>query len=132
MRWKVLAAVALAGATLITGFPTAPNPGGVTVRDIQIAVPGQPRVHAYVVAPANRAHALAGLLYLHWLEPGALNQNRTEFLAEAVTEAGRGAVAVLPDLVFPWNNNVVGTAQHAASVRAQLFAVTRAYQMLLA
>jgi dienelactone hydrolase len=136
VKIRILSIVARAAAGLLTGSghgaPTTPD--GVTVQDIHIEVPGQQPMSAYLVRPAGRPvpRSLAGVLYLHWLEPGALNQNRTEFLAEAVTQAGRGAVAILPDLVFPWNGDVLGTAQDAASVRAQLAAVTKAYQALLA
>src|SRR5262245_435761 len=115
MRIRTLATAA--AATLVTGslFATAAGAApavptraeAVVVQDLQIPVPGQPPVRAYLVRPA-RPHAAAGVLYLHWLEPPALNQNRTEFLAEAVEAAGRGAIALLPDLTFPWNGNVVG------------------------
>jgi dienelactone hydrolase len=143
MRIKALTigGIALTGALLATAATAAPpaadgrehTAAPVVVRDIQIPVPGQPAVRAYLVRPDGHARprSLAGVLYLHWLEPGVLNQNRTEFLAEAVRVAGQGAVAVLPDLVFPWNGNVVGTAQDADSVRAQLAAVTGAYRALL-
>jgi len=146
MRIKAfaIAAMAVTGILLattpdaVTAAVGTPAPGAaagpVVVEDIRIPVPGQQPLVAYLVRPQRpaRPHSLAGALYLHWLEPGAPNQNRTEFLAEAVALAGRGAVAVLPDLTFPWNGNVVGTAQDADSVRAQLAAVTRAYRTLLA
>jgi dienelactone hydrolase len=134
MQMKIMM---LAAAVLMTASAAAPpshtGAGPVVVQDIQISVPGQSAVPAYVVGPqrAARPRSLAGVLYLHWLEPPALNQNRTEFLAEAVRVAQRGAVAVLPDLTFPWNGDVVGTAQDADSVCAQFAAVTRAYQTLL-
>jgi dipeptidyl aminopeptidase/acylaminoacyl peptidase len=72
------------------------------------------------------------VLYLHWLEPPDTTQNRTEFLAEAVPTAERGAVAILPDLSFPWNGQVFGGVRDVSSVRAQFAAVTRAYRTLLA
>jgi dienelactone hydrolase len=107
---------------------------GVLVRDIQIPVPGQAAVTAYLVQPARHArpHSLAGVLYLHWFEPPASTQNRTEFLAEATTIAQRGAVAVLPQLTFPWTGDPVGDERDRAAVTAQLTAVTRAYRALLA
>lgn len=142
MNIRAISAIAITGMLLavapdpVTAAPagSGPGAGAVVVEDIRIPVPGQPSLAAYLVHPQGpvRPHALAGALYLHWLEPGALNQNRTEFLAEAVALAGRGAVAILPDLTFPWNGNVVGTAQDAASVRAQSTAVTGAYKRLLA
>ncbi len=135
MKIKALAISGLAVVGMLLGTATHPSGGGsVVVQDIRIPVPGQQPVVAYLVRPDGhpRPHSLAGVLYLHWLEPGVLNQNRTEFLAEAVRVAGQGAVAILPDLVFPWNGNVVGTSADADSVRAQLAAVTRAYHALLA
>lgn len=142
MRIRTLTTAA--AATLVTGslFATAAGAApastastaraeAVVVQDIQIPVPGQRPVRAYLVRPA-RAHAAAGVLYLHWLEPPALNQNRTEFLAEAVEVAGHGAIALLPDLTFPWDGNVVGDVRDARSVTAQLDAITRVYRTLLA
>jgi len=142
MKLKILAAVAgvvaltLGGATAAAANDPGPNvrsPQPVEVQDIQIAVPGQAPTRAYLVRPDRpaREHSLAAILYLHWLEPGDVTQNRTEFLDEAIQAAQRGAVALLPDLTFPWNFNVVGDQRDVDSVRAQLAAVTRAYHVLL-
>jgi dienelactone hydrolase len=105
----------------------------VVVQDIEIAVPGQAPTRSYLVRPAREARerSLAAVLYLHWLEPPDVTQNRTEYLDEAIQAAQRGAVALLPDLTFPWNFNVVGDQRDADSVRAQLAAVTRAYHVLV-
>lgn len=111
-----------------------PAARGVLIRDVEIAVPGQRPVRAYVVRPAGPARpgSLAGVLHLHWYAPGAANQDRTEFLAEATALAGRGAVAVLPQLTFPWTADPVGDARDRVSVAAQVDAVRRAYARLLA
>src|SRR5262249_50285129 len=113
---------------------THPVAGPVVVQDVEIAVPGQQPTRAYLVRPARpaREHSLAGILYLHWLEPPDVTQNRTEFPEEAVPAAQRGAVALLPDLTSPWNFDVVGDTRDADSVRTQLAAVTKAYHVLLA
>src|SRR2546430_8555462 len=134
-----IVAVTLGGASAAGAAPdiearsVRPVAAPVVVQDIEIAVPGQAPTRAYLVRPAREAreHSLAGVLYLHWLEPPDVTQNRTEFLDEAIRAAQRGAVAVLPDLTFPWNFNVVGDQRDADSVRAQLAAVTRAYHVLL-
>jgi dienelactone hydrolase len=144
MKFKILMAatgtlaLVLGGATAATaGDPDAhathPVAGPVVVQDVEIAVPGQAPTRAYLVRPQRpaRDHSLAGILYLHWLEPPDVTQNRTEFLDEAIRAAQRGAVAILPDLTFPWNFNVVGDKRDADSVRAQLAAVTKAYHVLL-
>jgi dienelactone hydrolase len=129
-----LGAATAAGADDPDARAVRPVTGPVVVQDVDIAVPGQAPTRAYLVRPAGaaRPRSLAGILYLHWLEPPDVTQNRTEFLDEAVQAARRGAVALLPDLTFPWNFDVVGDQRDADSVRAQLAAVARAYHALLA
>lgn len=111
-----------------------PRHEAVVVRDISIPVPGQAPVRAWLVRPDGpaRPHSLAGVLYLHWLEPPASNQNRSEFLDEAVTVASHGAVAILPDLTFPWTGDLFGDERDTDAVRAQEAAVRVAYHALLA
>ncbi|RNL96323.1 hypothetical protein EFE23_19465 [Micromonospora solifontis] len=108
------------------------HPDAVVVRDIEIPVPGQPSVRAWLVRPQRTGGGLAGVLGLHWFEPGRASQDRTEFLAEATALAGRGVVAVLPQLTFPWAGDPVGDARDRAAVTAQLDAVRQAYRRLLA
>jgi dienelactone hydrolase len=108
---------------------TKPEP--VVVSDIQIAVRGQAPVTAYLVRPAKKHRKLAGALYLHWFGPPNPTQNRTEFLAEAIALAGRGTVAILPDLTFPWAGDPVGDKTDRTKVTKQLAAVEAAYQALL-
>jgi dienelactone hydrolase len=107
------------------------TPEPVVVTDIQIPVPGQAPVTAYLVRPAKHHSHLAGALYLHWFEPPASTQNRTEFLSEAIALAGAGAVAVLPQLTFPWEGDPVGDKTDRTKVTNQLKAVEAAYQTLL-
>ncbi|WP_132294727.1 S9 family peptidase [Kribbella sp. VKM Ac-2568] len=111
--------------------PRQPNP--MVVTDIQIPVKGQAPVTAYLVRPAHvdRSEKLAGALYLHWFAPPNSTQNRTEFLAEAIALAGRGAVAILPQLTFPWEGDPIGDNSDRAKVTNQLAAVEAAYQALL-
>ncbi|SNY25041.1 dienelactone hydrolase family protein [Paractinoplanes atraurantiacus] len=132
----LLAAVAFSSAATTapaaahnTSHPAAPLP--VTVQDVRIPVAGQAPVTAYVVRPAHRTRPLAGVLYLHWFAPGEPNQDRTEFLAEAEKAASRGAVAVLPQLTFPWTADPVGDARDRTAVARQLAAVTATYRYLL-
>jgi dienelactone hydrolase len=140
---RVLGLAAL-GAALLVGLTaggaaaatrsTATVAPGAVVTDIQVPVAGQSPVTAYLVRPrlAARPNSLAGALFLHWFEPPASTQNRTEFLAEAIDLANHGAVAVLPQLTFPWDGDPVGDATDRARITAQLDAVTAAYQALLA
>jgi len=108
--------------------------GEVIVEDIEIAVPGQEPVAAYLVRPRHPAapRSRPGVLYLHWFEPGQSTQNRGEYLTEAVELAGRGGVAVLPQLRFPWEADPVGDSRDRDAITAQLAAVRRAYETLLA
>ena len=127
------ATVALTGtaAPAVARTPGVPGRDAVTVQDVAIPVAGQPPVRAYVVRPAHSPRPLAGVLYLHWFAPGEPNQDRTEFLDEAKEAASRGAVAVLPQLTFPWQADPGGDARDRAAVTGQLAAVTAAYHHLL-
>lgn len=105
----------------------------IDVHDLHIAVPGQLPVTAYVVRPTDVTTAgRPAVLYLHWLEPAADDQNRTEFLAEARRFAAAGGVAILPDLYFPWHAKPRGDYHDTESIAEQLAAITSAYQALLA
>ncbi|MFE9689350.1 alpha/beta hydrolase family protein [Micromonospora sp. NPDC005806] len=130
------ALVGAGGAKAETPAGPAPAAEGrgdaVLVRDIEIPVPGQPAVRAYLVRPQRSGAGLPGVLDLHWFEPGRASQDRTEFLAEATALAGRGVVSVLPQLTFPWAGDPVGDARDRATVTAQLDAVRQAYRRLLA
>ncbi|MGW4296837.1 alpha/beta hydrolase family protein [Micromonospora chersina] len=132
------AALLVAGAVAGAGgahaeAPADPDRAAATVvRDIEIPVAGQPAVRAWLVRPQRSGGGLAGVLDLHWFEPGRANQDRSEFLAEATALAGRGVVSVLPQLTFPWAGDPVGDARDRAAVTAQLDAVHAAYRRLLA
>ncbi|MEU9825538.1 alpha/beta hydrolase family protein [Micromonospora chersina] len=133
-----VAALLVAGAAAGAGgahaeAPAEPHHAAATVvRDIEIPVAGQPAVRAWLVRPQRSGGGLAGVLDLHWFEPGRANQDRSEFLAEATALAGRGVVSVLPQLTFPWAGDPVGDARDRAAVTAQLDAVRAAYRRLLA
>ncbi|MEU9739250.1 dienelactone hydrolase family protein [Micromonospora chersina] len=133
-----VAALLVAGAVAGAGgahaeAPADPDHAAATVvRDIEIPVAGQPAVRAWLVRPQRSGGGLAGVLDLHWFEPGRANQDRSEFLAEATALAGRGVVSVLPQLTFPWAGDPVGDARDRAAVTAQLDAVQAAYRRLLA
>jgi dienelactone hydrolase len=69
---------------------------GVTVQDVTFASVGEPNpVQAYVVRPETGSGPYAGVLFVHWFEPGAPTSNRTQFLKEAEALARRGTVSVL-------------------------------------
>ncbi|MCP3787323.1 hypothetical protein NLX85_28550 [Micromonospora sp. A3M-1-15] len=133
-----VAALLVAGAVAGAGgahaeAPAEPHHAAATVvRDIEFPVAGQPAVRAWLVRPQGSSGGLAGVLDLHWFEPGRANQDRSEFLAEATALAGRGVVSVLPQLTFPWAGDPVGDARDRAAVTAQLDAVRATYRRLLA
>jgi dienelactone hydrolase len=126
---KAALAVAVAGA-LATVAATAPPPPGrtsasppvpqVSVQDIRVPVPGQQPVPAYLVRSAGtlKPGSQAGILFLHWL--GQIHSDRTEFLAEAIQLAPRGAVSLLPQGVFPWRVAPSGKPSDVTAIKRQL------------
>lgn len=125
---KAALAVAVAGA-LATVAAAAPPPGRaptsppvsqVSVQDIRVPVPGQQPVPAYLVrsAGALKPGSQAGILFLHWL--GQIHSDRTEFLAEAIQLAPRGAVSLLPQGVFPWRVAPSGKPADVTAIKQQL------------
>lgn len=124
---KAALVVAVAGA-LATVAAAAPPPGRTTsppatqvsVQDIRVPVPGQQPVPAYLVrsAGALKPGSQAGILFLHWL--GQIHSDRTEFLAEAIQLAPRGAVSLLPQGVFPWRVAPSGKPADVTAIKQQL------------
>ena len=105
--------------------------GGATVRDITFVGVKDP-IKAYVVVPAAPGPH-AAILYVHWLGDPATT-NRTEFLDEAVTLAGRGVVSLLVDTMWAkpkWYNERVPEEDFDSSVR-QVIELRRAMDLLLA
>jgi hypothetical protein len=113
-RW---AALALSGAALATGLalPAQHKADQVQVDTVRIPVPGRAPMDAYLVRPAH-GRDLAGVLDLHWFEPGHASADNSEFLPEAIQLADRGVVSVLPQQRFPWDADPVGDARDRAAV----------------
>lgn len=111
-----------------------PTVDAIAIEDVHGTVPGQLPVTAYVVRPREitTEQRRPGVLYLHWLEPAADNQDRTEFLDEARRFAASGGVAILPDLYFPWHAKPRGDYHDTESIIEQVAAVAAAYHALLA
>jgi len=107
-----------------------PDAGQVVVEDISIPVPGQSPVQAYLVRPAGqlKQSSAAGVLWLHWL--GEINNDRSEYLPEAITLAGEGVVSVLPLGYFPWVPNPDGTTGDVTLVENQVAAFSSALDRL--
>jgi dienelactone hydrolase len=127
-------ALTAAPAAAAPAAPAASRPvADVLVRDVSVPVPGQEAVPAYLVLPGGRrpAHTAPAVLFLHWFDPASVNSDRTEFLAEAVRLAARGAVSLLPQQAFPWAGDPVGDARDVATVRHEVARMRRALDALL-
>ena len=114
-RW---AALAVSGAALVTGvgLPAVRHHGdGIEIETVRIAVPGRAPMDAYLVRPEH-GRGFAGVLDLHWFEPGHASADNSEFLPEAVQLAERGVISVLPQQRFPWAGDPVGDASDRAAV----------------
>ena len=93
------------------------------VEDVEIPVPQQDPVRAFLVRPTETLHAAPAVLFLHWL--GEINNDRSEYLGEALALAGQGVVSLLPAGHFPWVPDPDGSAEDVTRVREQV-AATRA------
>src|ERR1700689_5126571 len=69
---------------------------GVTIQDITYTGSNGDTVPAYLVIPKGSGK-FAGIIWGHWLMPGAANANRQEFLKEAVALAPTGVISLLID-----------------------------------
>lgn len=69
---------------------------GVTIQDVTFgSVAGNPPIQAYIVRPESGSGPFAGVLFVHWYEPGNPTSNRTQYLQEAQELARRGTVSLL-------------------------------------
>lgn len=124
---------AVAAAPSHAAGPRAERPGAqVIISDVRVPVPGQRPVHAYLVRSAGRLRpgSRAGILFLHWL--GQIHSDRTEFLAEATQLATEGAVSLLPEGLFPYAENPLGTKHDVTAIKNQLAAFHAALNWLIA
>ena len=69
---------------------------GVTIQDITYTGANGDSVPAYLVIPKSTGN-FAGIIWGHWLMPGAKNANREEFVDEAIALAHSGVVSLLID-----------------------------------
>jgi dienelactone hydrolase len=76
--------------------------GGAEVVDVAFTA-GDRKVSAYLVRPNGKPKA--AVLWAHWFGEEA-NTNRTEFLPDAVALAKEGVVSLLPQGLFPWQEQV--------------------------
>jgi cephalosporin-C deacetylase-like acetyl esterase len=82
------------GASLNLKQISAKVRDGVTIQDITYTGSNGDTVPAYLVIPSGSGK-FAGVIWGHWLMPGAANSNRDEFLEEAIALAPAGVVSLL-------------------------------------
>jgi len=125
-------ATATATATPSEAAGTPASGTQVTVQSVRVPVPGHHAVLAYLVRSAGtlRPGTHAGILFLHWL--GQIHSDRSEFLAEAIELAPRGAVSLLPQGTFPWQAAPTGRRHDVTAVKQQLAAFQASLNWLMA
>ncbi len=71
-----------------------------------------------VVSPS--ASIRGGVLFLHWFDPQADDGNRTQFRAEAERLGSEGVVSAMPQLVFPWSVDPVGSSADSRQIESEI------------
>jgi dienelactone hydrolase len=80
---------------------------GAAVADVTFDA-GDRKVSAFLVRPQGKPKA--AVLWAHWYGEEA-NTNRTEFLPDAMALAREGVLSLLPQGLFPWEEDVSEDAQ---------------------
>jgi dienelactone hydrolase len=80
---------------------------GAAVADVTFDA-GDRKVSAFLVRPQGKPKA--AVLWAHWYGEEA-NTNRTEFLPDAIALARGGVLSLLPQGLFPWEEDVSEDAQ---------------------
>jgi dienelactone hydrolase len=101
--------------------------GGLAIHDVTFGVPDEEPIDAYLVVPPGKG-PFAGILFAHWL--GLPHNDRTEFLAEAVSVARHGAVAILPQGDLPWAADPTGDQRDLARIIQDVIRQRRALDLL--
>jgi dienelactone hydrolase len=92
---------------------------GVTVTDLTFEASTVESTEAYLVAPASGEPG-PGIIWFHWVEYGSPTSNRTEFLEEARALAAQGAVSLLVQGKFPWQDSPISIAHDVPAVEAEV------------
>lgn len=98
------------------------------------SIAGRKPTQAYWVLPKTAAAPYAGILFVHWYEPGSSHSNRTEFLKEAQELAGQGAVSLLVSTMWSdsqWFYERKSAEDYQNSIK-QTIELRRALDVLLA
>jgi len=106
---------------------------GVTTEDITFSRDDVAPTEAYLVHPARAGRPAApAVVWFHWLESGAPTSNRTEFLDEARTLAGKGVVSLLVQGTFPWTDRPTSLDHDLAAVAADVRMLRAALDLVAA
>ena len=89
------------------------------------------QVEAYLVEPKGERSG-AGVLFLHWFDTEAPDGNRIQFVEEAITLAGWGAVSLLPQGAFPWDGDPTGSSADIARIESHLARIRTGLDVLAA
>jgi cephalosporin-C deacetylase-like acetyl esterase len=101
---------------------------GVTIQEITYTGSSGDTVPAYLVIPKGSGK-FAGVIWGHWLMPGAANSNREEFLDEAIGLAPAGVVSLLIDV--PQKRPNFKPMPGAALIAQQVVDLRRGLDLLL-
>lgn len=102
---------------------------GAIVQDITYAGFRGDVVPAYLVIPQKGNGKFAGVIWGHWLMPGATNSNRREFLEEAIALAPSGALSLLIDA--PQARPNFKPAPNSVLIEQQVIDLRRGVDLLL-
>jgi cephalosporin-C deacetylase-like acetyl esterase len=101
---------------------------GVTVQDLTYTGGNGDTIPAYLVIPKGSGK-FAGVIWGHWLMPGAANANRQEFLKEAIALAPAGVVSLL--IAAPQTRPNFRPTPNPALVAQQVVDLRRGLDLLL-
>ena len=107
--------------------------GPVVIEDIAIDAGDDPPIEAYLVGP-DGAGGPAGpaVLAWHWFDTAADDNDRTQFVDEAVELAGHGVTTLLPQGRFPWSAPPTGAEADRSAIEAEVTRVHAGVALLRA
>ncbi len=100
--------------------------GSVVIDDIAIDAGDDPPLEAFLVAPrypdGGAVHGPPGpaVLAWHWFDTAADDNDRSQFVDEAVELAGRGVTSLLPQGRFPWSTSPTGADADRGAIEGEV------------
>jgi len=101
---------------------------GIMLYDLTFDWPDGRRISAYLLVPPGEG-PFPAIVYAHWL--GETNNNRNEFLEEALHMAGEGYVSVLLDQTFPWKQKPKSISRDLPAIIKQVISIRRCVDLLM-